>query len=93
VTNPAVPTLLLMKYFVYILRSQCSGRYYIGQSKNIEKRLERHNHGECRSTKAGKPWRLVYQEVFSTRQEAMRREKFLKSPVGWKELQKIKGGS
>ncbi|MEI6479299.1 MAG: GIY-YIG nuclease family protein [bacterium] len=32
-------------WFVYILKSLKDGRYYIGSTSDIEKRVERHNHG------------------------------------------------
>ncbi|MBI9065065.1 MAG: GIY-YIG nuclease family protein [Marinilabiliaceae bacterium] len=35
-----------MNYFVYILQSQRSGKYYCGQTNNVSDRLQRHNKGE-----------------------------------------------
>ena len=66
-------------FYVYILYSVVADRYYIGQTSNLEQRLERHNRGENRYTKFGIPWKLVYKEGFETRAEAMEREKKLKS--------------
>lgn len=79
-----------MSVSVYVLQSESTGRYYIGQGKDLRVRLKKHNNGESRSTKGGRPWRLVYSEDYPTRSEAVRRERYLKSPKGWKELQEIK---
>lgn len=65
-------------FIVYILKSSANNKYYIGQSKDIEKRLVYHNSGYSKSTKAGIPWKLVYSENYNSRQEAMKRETELK---------------
>ncbi len=57
--------------FVYILYSEKSSKYYVGQTANIKKRLERHNSGIVPSTKNGVPWVLVLQLEVSSRSEAM----------------------
>ncbi len=66
-------------FTVYILYSKHFDRYYIGQTNDIEKRLVRHNKGYVKSTKAYKPWELVYSEEYPTRKEAVNRETELKS--------------
>jgi len=66
-------------FFVYILRSEKNGRYYIGYSDDSERRLTEHNSGKVKSTKAFRPWIKVYTEVFQTEIEAVRRERYLKS--------------
>lgn len=66
-------------YCAYILKSEKTDRYYIGSTNNIESRLKRHNNGRNKSTKLGIPWKLVYSENFSTKQEAYRREFQIKS--------------
>ncbi len=71
-----------MMYFTYVLYSPQYDRIYIGHTDNMEKRLERHNLGLVTSTKAYRPWELIHTERFSTRQEAMKREKELKSHQG-----------
>jgi putative endonuclease len=64
----------LERHFVYILQSQKDGSYYVGASKNVETRLDQHNRGAGRSTRARRPWRLIYTEEHNTRSEAVRRE-------------------
>lgn len=63
-----------MEYTFYILRSLKNNRYYVGSTENIKERLAKHNRGEVKSTKAGRPWKVIYGEAFDTRQKARRRE-------------------
>ena len=67
-----------MPYYTYILYSEKIDRYYIGSTQNTIRRLERHNEGANPSTKAGRPWKIVYEEVFENKQDAIKREKYLK---------------
>ena len=66
-------------FFAYILESEVTGRFYIGQTENLEARLERHNKGRNRSTKSGIPWKLKFWKEFQTRSEAIVAERKLKS--------------
>ena len=67
-------------YYVYILESENSGRWYIGMSEDPEKRLrEEHNVGNVRATKGYRPYRLVYKERYETRVQALRRERQIKN--------------
>jgi putative endonuclease len=68
-------------YYCYILQSLLNNRYYAGSTDNIQARLECHNKGLVKSTKPYLPWKLVYYEYFTTRAEAIRRERQIKS---WK---------
>ncbi|TYA75033.1 GIY-YIG nuclease family protein [Seonamhaeicola marinus] len=67
---------------VYVLRSEKDGRFYVGMTSNIERRLEEHNKGRTKSTKGYRPWKLFFFERFDTRLEARKREKYLKSGYG-----------
>ncbi len=58
-------------YYIYILQSEKSGKYYTGYCADIEVRLIRHNSGATPSTKSGIPWKLVYFENFSEKSEAI----------------------
>ena len=75
-----------MPYWVYILQNEITGKLYKGQTSDLEKRIERHNSqepGSMRYTYKQKgPWRLIYPEEHSTRSQAMKREKYLKSGQG-----------
>ncbi len=69
-------------YCVYIIYSVDFNRYYVGLSSNVSQRLEAHNLGVVKSTKAFCPWGIIHTELFKTRTEARKREKYLKSAAG-----------
>jgi putative endonuclease len=69
-------------FYVYVLYSDKFDEYYVGLTKDIDRRLMDHNQGKTKSNKAFRPWRVVYKEVFETRTEAREREKYLKSAAG-----------
>ena len=68
-----------MNYFVYILLSEKSGIYYKGQTNSLSARLEKHNRGYEKSTKAHRPWILVFCTEVNTRSEAVIMERKLKN--------------
>ncbi|PSQ96943.1 MAG: excinuclease ABC subunit C [Bacteroidetes bacterium SW_9_63_38] len=70
-----------MAHSVYILQSEENGRYCVGRSQNPERRVEHHNSTSTGFTARCRPWRLVFQQEFSTKDEAIQAEKLLK---GWK---------
>ena len=72
-------------FYVYFLKSQKNQNFYIGVTKNIETRLKKHNNGSTKSTKPYRPWKLVHFEKFNSKQEAYKREFFLKKPQGYKD--------
>jgi putative endonuclease len=80
-------------YSVYVLRSQSSGRLYVGYASDVTQRLGQHNHGISKSTKNRGPWELVYSEEFETRIEAMGRERRLKTGRGREELKRTLKGN
>jgi putative endonuclease len=67
-----------MRCVVYILKSQTTGKYYVGHSENLEERVRRHNDGESLSTRKGIPWVVIRAEEYATRGEAMTQEKRIK---------------
>lgn len=66
-------------FVAYILKSEKDGSYYIGSTENIESRIIKHNNGYSKYTKAKRPWKLVYNEKYTTLSEARKREYYLKS--------------
>ena len=68
-----------MPFFAYVLRSKTSGRYYVGHSENLTKRIFEHNNNRTASIKNRGPWELFHSEEFATRSEASRREREIKS--------------
>ncbi len=69
-------------YKVYVLKSLKTGKYYKGQCSDLDLRLHQHNSGYTKSTKHGIPWKLIYSENHSTREEALEREKYFKTAAG-----------
>ena len=71
-----------MPYYVYILHSQSSGRYYCGQTSDLKRRLRQHNDPNYKLTKTTKrisgPWELVWYEEHKSRSCAMKRERQIK---------------
>ena len=76
-------------YHVYILQSKKNVKFYIGCTSDLNKRLCSHNNGKTKSTKPYRPWEIIYTEVFSDKNEAYKREWFLKHQKGYIEKQKI----
>ena len=69
-------------YYVYVIRSLKDGRFYVGISSDVSRRLAEHNRGKTFSTRAYKPWLLVFTETFPNRIKAREREKYLKGGSG-----------
>ena len=86
-SRPGPPKTRFSMYTVYILRSQSSGRFYIGCTANLVQRLAEHQRGQTASTRNRGPWLLVYEERFETLAEARGRERQLKS---WKSHRSIR---
>jgi putative endonuclease len=59
-----------------------NGKQYIGQTNNLQRRIHEHQNGLSPYTKKFKFKSLLYYQIVSSRAEAMRREKFLKSGQG-----------
>ena len=68
-----------MAYWVYVLQSDSTGRYYVGQTCDLAARLARHTAGRAPATRNRGPWQLVYSEEQPTRQAAVARERQLKA--------------
>ena len=82
-SNPAAGAEdFIVMYYVYVIKSVSHGTRYVGSTDDVYRRLNEHNSGKCRYTRGRRPWQLICKEKYSTRREAMRREKFLKSGQG-----------
>jgi putative endonuclease len=71
---------------LYILQSERTGRFYIGSTEDLARRLEEHRRGQTASTRGRGPWKLVYQEEFESLLAAHRRELEIKR---WKSSKMI----
>ena len=76
-------------YYVYILRIEKTGRYYIGQTQNLVKRLDKHSKGKTKSMKNRGEFEVVHVEKCSSRAQAMKRERQIKSYKGGEAFKRL----
>ena len=69
-------------YYVHVIQSQKDKRFYTGFTSDLQNRLEDHNAGRVSSTKERVPFELIYFEGCLNEQDALAREKYLKSGMG-----------
>ena len=69
-------------YYVYVLLSEKDGNIYTGFTTDLRKRLIEHNKGKVESTKNRIPFILIYYEGCLSKEDAMKREKYLKTAYG-----------
>jgi len=81
-----------MAVHLYVLRSESTGRFYVGISKFKAKRLRQHNRDQSRATAGGGPWVEVYREEHPDYATARTREKYWKSGAGRQRLRSAFGG-
>ncbi|MBL7889822.1 MAG: GIY-YIG nuclease family protein [Bacteroidia bacterium] len=75
---------------VYAISSLAKNYVYVGMTNDLTRRLQEHNSGQNQSTKAYKPFKLIYKEENEDRTSARKREKYLKSGIGKEFLKKLK---
>lgn len=69
-------------FYTYVLLSLKDNKFYTGYTSDIEKRLLYHNNGQVFSTKNRRPLRLIYFEACNNQEDALHREKYLKTTYG-----------
>lgn len=69
-------------YYTYVLQSLNDMNFYTGYTKDLKLRFEQHNEGLVESTKERRPLKLVYYEACLNQNDAVKREKYLKSYHG-----------
>ena len=75
----------MTNYFVYILQSS-DGKYYVGYTTDLERRMEQHQTGRGAKFVKGFGFeKLLYHEEYPTKSKALKREAQLK---GWSRAQK-----
>jgi putative endonuclease len=65
-------------FVTYILYSEKVNKFYTGQTEDLTRRLEEHNHGKTQFMANGIPWKLVYSNAHESRSDAMNLEKLIK---------------
>jgi len=73
-------------YYVYVLQSLKSGKWYTGYTIDLRKRFSEHQNNQAHYTKGRGPFRLIYYEACLNEYDAIAREKYLKSGPGRKYL-------
>ena len=76
-------------FTTYVLYSDKYDKIYIGMTSNLEKRFFAHNNLPKGWTASFRPWKLVHTEEFGSKQEALKREKELKSAQGRESIWKM----
>ncbi len=69
-------------YYTHILQSMKDMDLYTGFTKDLKLRFEQHNKGKVEATKNRRPFKLIYYEACLDKNDAIRREKYLKSYHG-----------
>jgi len=69
-------------YYVYVIQSQKDKQFYTGFTSDLQNRFREHNGGRVSSTKERGPFELIYYEACLNEQDALAREKYLKSGMG-----------
>jgi putative endonuclease len=69
-------------YYVYVMQSKKDKQLYTGFTRDLQNRLQEHNEGRVSSTKERGPFELIYYEACLNEQDALAREKYLKSGMG-----------
>ncbi len=75
------------EHCIYVLKC-ADGSFYKGQTNDFPKRLVEHKRGEVSWTSKNLPIKPIHWESFKSREEAVRREKYLKSGKGREWLKK-----
>jgi putative endonuclease len=83
---------MVMPYHVYIIQSILDNSYYIGYTKNLEKRIFQHNHDKTGYTSRKAPWILVHSEPYDNKTMALKREQFLKNQKSRAFIEKLISG-
>ena len=78
-----------MNGVLYILKSLINGRYYIGSTIDLPRRLIEHNSGKSKYTNLTRPFELVFNKEFNEVSDARRIEYKLKKFKSRKILEKI----
>jgi putative endonuclease len=69
-------------YYVYVLKSLKDKNLYVGHTNNLIKRFKEHNTGKVDCTKSRMPLILIYYEACNILDDAVKREKSLKTGFG-----------
>ncbi len=80
-------------HYVYVLLSGKDGKFYIGLTSDLKRRLKEHNDGKASSTKSRRPLKLLYYEAHISKEDAKRRENYFKTTKGKATLKQMLRGA
>lgn len=69
-------------YYIYVLISHKDKQLYTGYTSNLQNRIRMHQTGKVPATKPRLPVELIYSEASLNKDDAIAREKYLKSGMG-----------
>ena len=71
-------------YHIYAIYNRSADRIYIGQTENLNLRIDQHNDRTFKgyTSRYQGEWQLIYKELAATRPDALLRERQLKSQKG-----------
>jgi len=73
---------MIQRYYTYVLQSLKDDFFYVGFTKDLDSRLKKHSNGHVLSTIKRRPFELIYYEVCFNKDDAIHREKYLKTTYG-----------
>jgi putative endonuclease len=68
-------------FYVYVLKGR-DERLYIGRAGDLKQRIHNHKEGKTWTTKRMLPVKLVFYESFLSKEDSIRRERYLKTSKG-----------
>jgi len=69
-------------FYTYVLQSLYDMKFYVGYTKDLKLRFEKHTKGFVESTRDRRPLKLVYYEACLSQADALKREKYFKTYHG-----------
>jgi putative endonuclease len=69
-------------FYTYVLQSEKDDQFYVGFTKDLKLRFEKHYKGKVESTRDRRPLKLIYYEACLSQADATKREKYLKTYHG-----------
>ncbi len=69
-------------YYTYVLKSHKDSKMYTGSTKDLKLRFEQQEQGRVKSTKHRRPLELIYYEACLSEEDALCREKYLRTHYG-----------
>ena len=76
-------------HYVYILQCLETKKLYTGRTDDLKRRLQEHKEGKVWTTQRMLPTRTVFYECFRNKEDAIRRERYLKTTKGKSTLKQM----